>query len=62
MSSTTFNRTASSRPPGPARAASGAAAAALVDIAFFGEQKGTVKTLALVCAVGGDFMPNLGGQ
>ena len=43
-------------------AASGMAATALVGIAFFGEQVGTVKALGLVCVVGGVVMLNLGGQ
>jgi small multidrug resistance pump len=42
-------------------AASGSAATALVGIAFFGEQLGTVKALGLVCVVGGVVMLNVGG-
>lgn len=41
-------------------AASGTAATALVGIALFGEQLGTVKTLGLVCVVGGVVMLNVG--
>ena len=43
-------------------AASGTAATALVGIAFFGEQLGTVKALGLVCVVGGVVMLHLGNQ
>jgi small multidrug resistance pump len=42
-------------------AASGTAATALVGIALFGEQLGTVKALGLVCVVGGVVMLNVGG-
>jgi small multidrug resistance pump len=41
-------------------AGSGTAATALVGIALFGEQLGTVKTLGLVCVVGGVVMLNVG--
>lgn len=41
-------------------AASGTAATALVGVAVFGEQLGTVKALGLVCVVGGVVMINLG--
>jgi small multidrug resistance pump len=43
-------------------AASGTAATALVGIALFGEQLGTVKALGLVCVVGGVVMLNVGGS
>ena len=42
-------------------AASGTAATALVGIALFGEQLGTVKALGLVCVVSGVVMLNVGG-
>jgi small multidrug resistance pump len=41
-------------------AGSGTAATALVGIAFFGEQLGTVRTLGLVCVIGGVVMLNVG--
>jgi small multidrug resistance pump len=45
----------------PVWAASGTAATALVGIALFGEQLGTVKALGLVCVVSGVVMLNVGG-
>ena len=42
-------------------AATGTAATALVGIALFGEQLGTVKALGLVCVVGGVVMLHVGG-
>ena len=43
-------------------AASGTAATALVGVMFYGEQLGGIKTLGLVCVVGGVVMLNLGVQ
>ncbi len=43
-------------------AASGTAGTAMVGVALFGEQVGTLKALGLVCVVGGVFMLNLGSD
>jgi small multidrug resistance pump len=43
-------------------AASGTAATAIVGALFYGEQLGSIKTLGLVCVIGGVVMLNLGTQ
>jgi small multidrug resistance pump len=43
-------------------AASGTAATALVGIALFGENAGLIKTLGLVCVIGGVVMLNVGAR